>query len=227
MMLTMITQRVRICPKRRRMSLEELRENNKAAVVERALALFREKGIEQTTVRDIAAAAGLTERSVYRYFDGRADIVLAASFLFWQMVIDRTARMADSEDFRKATGLEQIRALLGIYSHLIFTDPDGVRFILDAEVCLYHAGLQGKLRNRPPEAFEHSQSPMVRAIAKGLGDGSISPTADVKMLYYGAYDAILGTMERIALDATSAHDTDNQKRMEYLCQLFVRSFENG
>ena len=114
------------------MSLEELRENNKAAVVERALALFREKGIEQTTVRDIAAAAGLTERSVYRYFDGRADIVLAASFLFWQMVIDRTARMADNEDFRKATGLEQIRALLAAWVPVFDRRVDPVELRLRA-----------------------------------------------------------------------------------------------
>ena len=58
---------------------EELRERNKRQTVERALELFIRQGVEQTTIREIAAAAGLTERSVYRYFESKAAVILASA----------------------------------------------------------------------------------------------------------------------------------------------------
>ena len=50
------------------MSMQEVREQNIALVTQTALACFVENGIDKTTIRDIAHRAGLTERSVYRYF---------------------------------------------------------------------------------------------------------------------------------------------------------------
>lgn len=55
------------------------REANKQAT-RRALRsaakeLFADQGFEQTTVRDIARAANVTERTFYRYFDGKEDLV--------------------------------------------------------------------------------------------------------------------------------------------------------
>ena len=57
------------------MSMQEVREQNIALVTQTALACFVENGIEKTTIRDIAQHAGLTERSVYRYFAGKDELV--------------------------------------------------------------------------------------------------------------------------------------------------------
>jgi len=41
-----------------------------------ALQKFQERGYAETTVRDIAAAAGVTERTFFRYFPSKEDLVL-------------------------------------------------------------------------------------------------------------------------------------------------------
>jgi AcrR family transcriptional regulator len=46
-------------------------------VVRRAWALFVEHGIEATTVDQIAAAAGMSRRTLFRYFPSKDDLVLA------------------------------------------------------------------------------------------------------------------------------------------------------
>ncbi len=45
-------------------------------ICERALSLFRERGFDEVTVAEIAAASEVGERSVYRYFGTKEGIVL-------------------------------------------------------------------------------------------------------------------------------------------------------
>ena len=50
-------------------------EATRRQILETALALFRERGFEETTIRDIAARAGLSLGAAYYYFTGKEAIV--------------------------------------------------------------------------------------------------------------------------------------------------------
>jgi AcrR family transcriptional regulator len=52
-------------------------EDTRRRIYEAALELFREKGFEQTTMRDIAAKAGVALGAAYYYFSSKESIVLA------------------------------------------------------------------------------------------------------------------------------------------------------
>ena len=56
------------------------RERNKrethAALLDAAERLIAERGYDQTTVRDIAEAAGVTERTFFRYFSAKQELIL-------------------------------------------------------------------------------------------------------------------------------------------------------
>ena len=123
------------------MSMQEVREQNIALVTQTALACFVENGIEKTTIRDIAQHAGLTERSVYRYFAGKDELVIAAAYLYWDRAKELAAQSLAKQRRRGMTGIEEIRVLLRSYAGLIFTDPAGIRFSLDAEVALCNANI--------------------------------------------------------------------------------------
>ncbi|MCA1219710.1 TetR/AcrR family transcriptional regulator [Streptomyces sp. 8L] len=53
------------------------RETTRARILATALRLFGERGFEATTMRQIADACQVTERTVYRYFPFKDDLVLA------------------------------------------------------------------------------------------------------------------------------------------------------
>lgn len=206
------------------MSLEELREKNKEFVVRQALECFIEKGIEHTTVLEIARRAALTERSVFRYFPTKSDIVVAAAYLYWDMALERTRSLLENAVRPGMTGLEEISAVLRSYIDIVFTDPQGIRFTMDAEMALYRAGNNHKVVNRPPEKFETAGGPMAAAVRRGLADGSIPPTVDAKMLYYNSYDSILGVMQRMSVGVPSAGEVDGHARLVQLCDMFAREF---
>ncbi|MGW2160922.1 TetR family transcriptional regulator [Nonomuraea sp. NPDC001699] len=59
--------------------MEGLRDRTRRAVrvelATRALELFAERGFDETTVDDIAQAAGISKRSFFRYFPSKEDVV--------------------------------------------------------------------------------------------------------------------------------------------------------
>lgn len=128
------------------MSMQEVREQNIALVTQTALACFVENGIEKTTIRDIAQHAGLTERSVYRYFAGKDELVIAAAYLYWDRAKELAAQSLAKQRRRGMTGIEEIRVLLRSYAELIFTDPAGHPLL---------AGCGGRAVQRRPAARGH------------------------------------------------------------------------
>jgi len=54
---------------------EANKQATRAALLAAAKRMFAERGYEATTVRDIAGAARVTERTFYRYFDGKEGLI--------------------------------------------------------------------------------------------------------------------------------------------------------
>lgn len=51
-------------------------KNTKEKILEASLELFSQKGIRETTIKDIAKEVGITEGAVYRHFKSKEEIVL-------------------------------------------------------------------------------------------------------------------------------------------------------
>src|ERR671937_274110 len=54
--------------------------HTRRAIQEAALRLFLDKGYEATTVQEIAAAAGVSHMTFFRYFPTKEDVVLADEY---------------------------------------------------------------------------------------------------------------------------------------------------
>jgi AcrR family transcriptional regulator len=86
-----------------------LRERKKAqtrdAIIEAALDLFERKGYDETTVEEIAAAADVSERTFFRYFDSKMDVVMADKHrdqTLEEVIDQRPAHESPIEAFRNA-----------------------------------------------------------------------------------------------------------------------------
>ena len=61
-------------------------------LAEAAMQLYGERGFDQTTVADIAARAGLTERTFFRYFADKREVLFSGSHRLQEFLVDRVAR---------------------------------------------------------------------------------------------------------------------------------------
>jgi len=65
-----------------------MRKTSKEKLHEAAIALIRKQGYEATTVQEIAALAGLTERTFYRQYKDKADVLFDTGNGFVEMIIE-------------------------------------------------------------------------------------------------------------------------------------------
>ena len=87
-----------------------------------AMALYAEQGFEQTTVAEIAARAGLTERTFFRHFADKREVL----FYGMEMMRDLLVRaVADAPD--SATAIDAVGAAFEAAGAMLQENPERVR----------------------------------------------------------------------------------------------------
>jgi AcrR family transcriptional regulator len=132
----------------------------RARLQEAALALYGERGYDETTVAEIAERAGLTKRTFFRYFTDKREVLFWGSELLEQQMVAAIEAAPES-----ASALGMIGAAL---------DAAAVRF----EEVRKYAGLRHRIIASSPELQERElikgaslAAAMARALrARGLGD---------------------------------------------------------
>src|SRR5580704_10480473 len=79
-----------------------------------AMELYRERGFEQTTAAQIAERAGLTERTFFRHFADKREILFAGATQLQDLVVSAVASAPDSATPLEAAiaGIEAASAML-------------------------------------------------------------------------------------------------------------------
>jgi AcrR family transcriptional regulator len=70
----------------RRKPKGDKRERTRAALLEAARGLIREKGYERTTIEDVAQRAGMTTGAIYGNFKNRDELFIALGQVYWAPV---------------------------------------------------------------------------------------------------------------------------------------------
>lgn len=91
-----------------------------------ALALFAEKGVDRTTIGDIAGAAGIAEGTIYRHYPGKEALI-------WQLFSVNYLRLAGQLDALQAGRGDlhgKLKVMVGMFCSLFEQNPDMFRFLL-------------------------------------------------------------------------------------------------
>lgn len=160
-----------------------------------ALHLFAEKGVDQTTTRDITEGAGIAEGTLYRHYQGKGDMV-------WRLFSANYAHLADELDRlqRGEAALEgKISAMIGAFCELYDSAPDIFRFLFLVQ--------HGQL-SRVPSDMKTPVQVVCDVVAAGIENGEIpaqDPALGAAMVFglvtqpavfkiYGRIDAPMGDM---------------------------------
>jgi AcrR family transcriptional regulator len=129
----------------RRMTAAERRQQ----IVEVTMGLVARNGVQATTTSRIAAAAGVSEATLYRHFASRTDMLLAAMDLVYERVF-KVIHSADEE-----TALDRLRGIGRHHSAIIADDTEGFVYPLFEFVAAPpECGLREHLAARQRAAIE-------------------------------------------------------------------------
>ena len=81
--------------------------DSQGRLVEAAIALFDEFGFDRTTVADIAERAGLTERTFFRHFSDKREVLFFGAGALQELLVDTTVEAPAS-----ATPIESVASAL-------------------------------------------------------------------------------------------------------------------
>jgi AcrR family transcriptional regulator len=142
---------------------DSLRERKKLrtreAIVDAALELFERQGFDATTVEDIAAAADVSPRTFFRYFDSKLDVVMSRN------------KAADDPSFddlaHAAPGAGPVTAAREVIGTLVaaLVEGDNASAVRELKVVL----TTPSLRSLALEHFHQHHDELVRAYAARLG----------------------------------------------------------
>ena len=175
-----------------------------------ALKAFAEQGVEGMSLRGLAAAAGCSRTTPYRYFKNKEDILAAVRQAQFQRMADDAEEVAG----RVNDPDERLVALARAYLSFALATPDAYRV-------MYSVAQQDE--QRYPELVRQvnrAQRPMMTAVDEAIESGSIKgdPTNIVHMLWAGLHGII------------SLHLSDKLhmgRNIEELAEVMIRSLSRA
>jgi AcrR family transcriptional regulator len=98
---------------------ERKKQRTREQIVERAMALFDERGFEHVTIAEIAAAADIAPRTFFSYFPSKEDVV----FHDFDVIFDSIKQRIDERPDGEST-MDALRAfVVGIVQQMDHQDP--------------------------------------------------------------------------------------------------------
>jgi AcrR family transcriptional regulator len=187
-------------------------------IAEAAIGLFAQKGVDRTTMKDVAQALGVSEPALYRYHASKEALYTSAFLEAYERIAREVAEICLREsNFRRC-----VAALIALFARLFDKQGDVFTFVL-IDHHRYLAAVPAEAERNPVEALR-------RFFARAMGAGDIprrgSPDFSVAIslgivvqtaifVHYGRLrrplSSRVGEMTRAVLAATGAANSDASK----------------
>ena len=144
----------------------------RAAIEDAAQRLLAEQGFEATTVRQIADEAGVTERTFYRYFDGKAGLIADEARVWMERLATAIRERPPGEP-----PLVAVREAMVSLVRQIRDRPDAVPLWLFADTPQQYEILQ---RSAPRPLIRFEEAIAEALLARSGAEAPREPTAGIE-----------------------------------------------
>lgn len=199
-------------------------ESRRRFVVDAAKRVFARRGVENTTMEDIAEAAGYTRRTLYLYFRSFDEICLQV------LLEDQALRWAAQQEAiaRVDTGLAKLRAWAETLYQFVRANPQYVR----VEVYWDYRGMNPRLLPRGLfRRFRTQNNELangLRAVFRqGIADGSMRPDLDADLCISQFLYSFRAIINRAMSRGYSFAAFDPDDYVRHYLDLFSRAIQEG
>ncbi|MDE7331535.1 MAG: TetR/AcrR family transcriptional regulator [Lachnospiraceae bacterium] len=183
-----------------------------------ALKLFCEKGIEETSVEEVAKAAGVGPATIYRYFETKAELAISAGITYWQKVAGKYVGLLSGKEYRDMKGSSQMRCIFYILAKLFEEEYLFLKFLQEFDIFVRRYRIPKERLAEYEECILNLKPYVTDALDKGLGDGSLDFPYMVDEVYFSVMHTMLSLMQKLSY---SGSILSSDERVELALQVKI------
>ncbi len=150
------------------------RGNRRQQIIDAAVKAFAAKNYDGASMTDIAHAAGITKRAIYRYFPSKRELFYAVRNEVYGAIVDNLWReLPEAGDFN-----ELADALMRNHFRFGMENPDMLRIVVntisEAATREFQENIEGLLAERAEE--------IERLMQAGIEEGTLDPALDTSFV---------------------------------------------
>ncbi len=218
------------------MDLKEIRKTEidaqvnerKEKVINAAFQCFCNKGIEATSINEIAKEAQIGVASVYRYFENKETIVLQCGKQFWQMAKDNLLALSESEQMRDKTALEKVRVFLDYAIEIYLKHRQYFCYLHDMDNFIISHRVEDTGMLEYEENISAIAQVCIATVEEGKQDGSITYDAQAEEIYRTVNSILIGVMEKMSLGAVIQGDAlvEHKRQLQIIADFIIEGLKS-
>lgn len=151
------------------------REQRRGSIVAAAKKIFLEKGIQQTTMLDIAQETELSKAALYLYFKSKEELILEMLYLSFNKI----EQLMQSVSKKGKNGYERLRQAAEDFKSFFHEQPEYIYFFtLIMERYADFISREQPGSEKYVELIDRIQRQVVELLKHGIADGSIRQDLD-------------------------------------------------
>lgn len=214
---------------KRKQEIDEQKEKRKEEVVLAAVEVFKEKGIENAKMTDVADKAQVGVASVYRYFKTKLDLAIDAATMLWKEEINELYSSYSNEDFIKLRGLERVKSILEVFLYLYKNQQDFLTFIHEFDNYIVREQVSGDKLINYEKSIIDLKTVMLEAMKAGKTDGSILREVNGNEFYNTITHTLMSLCQKLLLRGRilkSDEEVEGEVQIKLIIDMAVRYLEN-
>lgn len=184
---------------KRQAERDELLLKRKRNILEKALSEFCLKGIENTTIADVAKASEVGVASIYRYFSTKIELVIECAALFWEKEEEIFTPTLLTDEYRALRGIEQLEIILKVFIKVFEKYGDFLKFIYEFDTYIRKEKISLNRLKEYENRIIYIKPIYAQVLGKGQKDGTISLKYSIDETYFTITHLLLSLSQKLAI----------------------------
>ncbi|MDE6662909.1 MAG: TetR/AcrR family transcriptional regulator [Lachnospiraceae bacterium] len=193
-------------------------EQRTRQILNAALELFCEKGIEDTSVEEAAKAAGVGPATIYRYFETKAELAISAGIAYWQKIAEKYVCTLSEEKYIEKNGYCQMHCIFQIFIRIFEEEFKFLKFLQEFDIFVRRYNIPKERLTEYEECILNLKPYVTDALEKGLKDGSLDFPYTVEEVYFSIMHTLLSLMQKLSYNG---YILSSDERIELVLQVRI------
>ena len=195
-------------------------------ILEAAMALFCEKGLEETSIDEIAGRAGVGSATIYRYYETKAQLAIQSGVEYWKKIAQQYLNLKEIKGYSDMTGLKQLECIMDALVMIFEKERGFLKYLQEFEVFVRRYEIDMERLAAYEESIMSLKPRVTDALEKGLQDGTLSFEWSPNEVCYSLAHTAFGVMKRFAWNG-SMLELDSQVELILQVKIAIKLLIRG